>query len=212
MSVPKAEGPWLHEGETLVCFGDSLTAAAEGYIAFLRQALEPRGIRVVNAGVPGDKTPAALTRLKSDVVDAKPDAVSIFFGNNDALIGRGVWRDEPGISPLAFEDNLKWIIHLCRLLGKIEKFSISTIAPRLEGDQFLDFGDVNRAYCRAARNAADAMNSLLVPLDSVFTLLREENRARMSPEGLLYTRDGLHMNGEGCRIIADAMLRAWRMI
>jgi len=212
MSIPKAEGPWLHEGETLVCFGDSLTAAAEGYIAFLRQALEPRGIRVVNAGLPGDKTPAALTRLKTDVIAAKPDAVSIFFGNNDALIGRGVWRDEPGISPLTFEENLKWIVHLCRLQGGIGKFSINTVAPRLEGAQFLDFGEVNLAYCRAARNAADAMNTLLVPLDSAFTLLREENRSRMSPEGLLYTRDGLHMNNEGCRIIAEFMLREWRML
>ena len=56
------------------------------------------------------------------------------------------------------------------------------------------------------------MNALLVPLDSAFTVLREENRSRMSPEGLLYTRDGLHMNQEGCRIVAEFMLREWRML
>ncbi len=82
----------------------------------------------------------------------------------------------------------------------------------MEGRQFLDFGDNRGAYCQAARHAADAMNARLVPLDSVFAELREKNYARMSPEGLLYTRDGLHMNDEGNRIIADVMLREWNMI
>ena len=212
MSVPKEEGPWLHAGDVLVCFGDSLTAAANGYVKFLQETLQLRGVNVINAGYPGDKTPYALTRLRKDVIEKKPTAVSLFFGNNDAIIGRGVWRDEPRISPLTFEENLKWIIHLCRLLGGIEKFSINTLTNRMEGRQFLDFGDSRAAYCLAARNAADAMNARLVPLDSVFTELREKNFARLSPDGLLYTTDGLHMNEDGYRIIAETMLCEWKMI
>ena len=212
MSVPKEEGPWLQPGETLVCFGDSLTAAEDGYVKILQQALQPQGITVINAGLGGDKTPAALTRLKSDVIDRKPSAVSIFFGHNDSVIGRGVWRDEPTVSPQTFEENLRWIIHLCRLQGGIAKFSINTTMPRMEGQRFLEYGDVRNAYCQAARHAADAMNARLVPLDAVFADLREQNFGRLSPEGLLYTRDGLHMNEEGNRIIADTMLRTWGMI
>ena len=212
MSIPKNEGPWLHAGDVLVCFGDSLTSAANGYVKFLQETLQLRGVKVINAGYPGDKTPYALTRLRTDVIAKKPTAVSIFFGNNDAIIGRGIWRDEPVISPLTFEENLKWIIHLGRLLGGIEKFSINTLTLRMEGNQFLDFGEVRPAYCQAARNAADAMNARLVPLDAVFAELREKNYARLSPEGLLYTRDGLHMNEEGYRIIARTMLREWNMI
>ena len=212
MSIPKEEGPWLHAGDVLVCFGDSLTASANGYVKFLQETLQLRGIQVINAGYPGDKTPYALTRLRKDVIEKKPTAVSLFFGNNDAIIGRGIWRDEPRISPLTFEENLKWIIHLCRLLGGIEKFSINTLTNRMEGRQFLDFGDTRAAYCLAARNAADAMNARLVPLDSVFAELREKNFARVSPEGLLYTSDGLHMNEAGYRIIAETMLREWKML
>ena len=212
MSIPKNEGPWLHAGDVLVCFGDSLTSAANGYVKFLQETLQLRGVKVINAGYPGDKTPYALTRLRTDVIAKKPTAVSIFFGNNDAIIGRGIWRDEPVISPLTFEENLKWIIHLCRLLGGIEKFSINTLTLRMEGKQFLDFGDVRPAYCQAARNVADAMNAQLVPLDAVFADLREKNYARVSSDGLLYTTDGLHMNEEGYRIIARTMLREWNMI
>ena len=212
MSIPKHNGPWLKGGDVLVCFGDSLTAAGNGYVKFLQETLQLRGVNVINAGYPGDKTPYALTRLRTDVIAKKPTAVSLFFGNNDAIIGRGIWRDEPVISPLTFEENLKWIIHLCRLLGGIEKFSINTLTLRMEGKQFLDFGDVRPAYCQAARNAADAMNALLVPLDAVFAELREKNYARISSDGLLYTTDGLHMNEEGYRIIARTMLREWSMI
>ena len=212
MSVPEMDGPWLQSGDVLLCFGDSLTAAGDGYVKMLQENLEHRGIRIINAGLGGDKTPAALTRLKSDVLDRKPTAVSIFFGNNDAIIGRGIWRDEPVISPLTFEENLKWIVHLCRLHGGIRKFSICTITSRHEGKLYSDFGDIRREYCLAARRAADAMNTCLVPLDAVFDELREKNYAKLSPEGLLYTRDGLHLNAEGNRIAADAMLRAWHMI
>ena len=212
MSIVREEGPWLHAGETLLCFGDSLTAAANGYVKTLQEELQFRGVKVLNAGLSGDKTPLALTRLRTDVIDRKPDAVSIFFGNNDSLIGRGEWRDEPVISPLTFEENLKWIIHLCRLLGGIRKFSINTVAGRLEGRQFHEFGDLRGEYCLAARRAADAMSARLVPLDTVFTELREKNRDNISPEGLFYTKDGLHMNEEGYAIIARTMLREWNLL
>lgn len=212
MSVPKLEGPWLQSGETLVCFGDSLTSAANGYVKLLQEKLQFRGIKVVNAGLAGDKTPQALTRLKHDVIELHPSAVSIFFGNNDAVIGRGMWRDEPVVSPQTFLDNLKWIIHLCKLRAGIRKFSINTLTNRMEGRAFFDFGDCLTPYSQAARKAADDMNACLVPLDAVFARLREQNYARMSPEGLLYTKDGVHMNEDGYRIIADAMLREWNLL
>ena len=212
MSVSKEVGPWLHAGDILLCFGDSLTAEANGYVKFLQETLQLRGVRVINAGLSGDKTPQALTRLKTDVIEKKPTAVSLFFGTNDAMAGRGIWRDEPTVSAPAFEDNLKWMIHLCRLLGGIQKFSIATPANRMEGRPYLDFGDIRREYCLAARHAADDMNAHLVPLDTVFADLRERNYARQSPEGLLYTRDGIRMTEEGSHIIADAMLREWNMI
>ena len=76
--VKPLEGPWLKSGEKLVCFGDSITAG-NYYVKHLREALEPAGVKVVNAGRSGDKTPMALTRI-ADVVAEKPDAVVIFFG------------------------------------------------------------------------------------------------------------------------------------
>lgn len=60
------EKPFLEPGDRLVCFGDSLTARPNGYFHFLKEALEPKGIELINSGLGGDKMPAALTRLERD--------------------------------------------------------------------------------------------------------------------------------------------------
>jgi len=74
-------------GKNIVCFGDSLTfgyGARSGgdYPVALGQLL---GIRVINAGIDGDTTIAALKRIKNDVLDRQPLLVVVEFGGNDFL-------------------------------------------------------------------------------------------------------------------------------
>lgn len=80
-------------GETIICFGDSLTAgvgAGEGedYPAQLSRLI---GRPVVNAGVIGDTTVDALRRL-GQVLAARPRIVIIILGGND--IRKGVRQEE----------------------------------------------------------------------------------------------------------------------
>ena len=93
--MKKQETPWLAKGEKLICFGDSLTAAKDGYITIVEDKLRSLQIEVVNAGVGGDKTPNALVRLKSDVIALKPDAVSIFLEPTMPPLGVGSGRMSP---------------------------------------------------------------------------------------------------------------------
>lgn len=203
------DNPWLEKGEKLVCFGDSLTAAQDGYIKILETNLRKQKIKVINAGLGGDKTPAALARLRSDVIALKPDAVSIFLGANDAAVGRGIWADEPRVEPEAYKNNLIWIVHLCRLAG-IGKFSIATPAWQFEGAALENCGGVMSTYCIAAREAADESGSRLVPLDAVFA--REWlTRGAAAKSGMLLTRDGTHMTPAGNELIAATMLAAWKL-
>jgi acyl-CoA thioesterase-1 len=74
-------------GETIICFGDSLTegvGAGEGedYPAVLAQKL---GTAVINAGRRGDTTAQALTRLPQDVLENNPRLVIVLLGGNDFL-------------------------------------------------------------------------------------------------------------------------------
>ena len=205
--VKPLEGPWLESGEKLVCFGDSITAGKNSYIRFLRPALETNGVTVVNAGLSGDKTPMALTRIR-DVAAEKPDAVMIFFGANDSLIGKARWRDEPTVSPEAYRDNLLWMVHYLRRQG-VKKFSIVAPTGCCEGDGLLEYGVSCPPYAEMARAAADKTDSVLVPLDMVFAL--EHAKSAGSFAKLDFTRDGIHFSEKGSRLAADAMLKAWNM-
>lgn len=195
--------PFLERGEKLICFGDSLTAPENSYVKFLRDALPDN--TVINAGRPGDKTPWALTRFDADVLQQKPDAVSIMLGTNDSIVGRGCWADEPTVSAEAYRCNLVWMIHLCRLNG-IKKVSIASVFG-LEGPAFLAYGTRTYEYGMAARDAADEMKCPFVPLDTLFVTLRGATPLTE----LALTREGIHPQAQYHEDIARAMLKAWNL-
>ncbi|TCT08031.1 arylesterase [Aquabacter spiritensis] len=94
-----ASGPAAAAPVRLVAFGDSLTAGynlptASGFAAKLEAALKAKGydVTVVNAGVSGDTTAAALARFDWSI-PKDADAVIVELGANDML--RGLDPDIP---------------------------------------------------------------------------------------------------------------------
>ena len=195
--------PFLEKNDKLICFGDSLTEATDSYVRFLQAALPQN--EVVQSGRGGDKTTWALTRFERDVLSQNPQAVSIMLGTNDAIVGRGIWADEPAISPEAYRCNLVWMVHLCHLRG-IRKISIATPFG-YEGRAFLDGGKRITDYALAARDAADEMKAYLVPLDALWVKLRNG----VPETDMMLTRDGIHPLTHSYKAIAEACLSAWNM-
>lgn len=75
------------KGTNIICFGDSLTfgygaGLGEDYPSALRKMVK---FPVINAGVDGDTTFAALKRLENDVLAKNPRLVIIEFCGNDFL-------------------------------------------------------------------------------------------------------------------------------
>lgn len=76
----------------LVCLGDSITGQPNLRM-FLKYSfildcmfearLGPGTVEVVNRGIAGDTTLGALRRLQGDVLDLRPDIVTILLGGND---------------------------------------------------------------------------------------------------------------------------------
>jgi lysophospholipase L1-like esterase len=76
-------------GTNIIAFGDSLTAGAgassgEDYPSRLSSLI---GATIVNAGVNGDTTDAALARIDNDVLSRDPRIVIVGLGGNDYLRG-----------------------------------------------------------------------------------------------------------------------------
>ena len=71
-------------GETIVCFGDSLTygTGAAKRMDYPSQLSRMIGVEIINAGVPGDTTATALNRI-DELIEMNPRIVLITLGGND---------------------------------------------------------------------------------------------------------------------------------
>ncbi len=76
-------------GAAIVAFGDSLTAGygAGGGEDWPSRVSAATGLNIVNAGVSGDTTDAALERIEDDVLARDPRIVIVGLGGNDFLRG-----------------------------------------------------------------------------------------------------------------------------
>jgi acyl-CoA thioesterase-1 len=174
-------------GETrLLVLGDSLTAgfglkARDAFPARLEAALRSDGlaVKVIDGGVSGDTTAAALARL-GWALGAKPDAVIIELGGNDAL---------RGVAPGRTEANLEAI------LARLARHNIAVLLCGMKAPANMgrDYGTrFNAIYGRLAAR----FGVLFYPffLDGV----------AMKPA--LNQRDGIHPNGRGVAVIVERLL------
>lgn len=185
-----AIGPSLGEATeskpVIIAFGDSLIAGlglpeAESFPAKLEAALKARGqeASVVNAGVSGDTSAAALRRLDWALADGA-DAIIVELGGNDAL---------QGIPPEGTKANLAKIIE--RAQGKRLPVLLAGMeAPRNMGKDYTD------AFHAIYPALAAQYGVLFYPffLDGV------------ALDDSLMQADGIHPNAKGvAKIVASIM-------
>ena len=126
--APQAEADPIR----IVAFGDSLTAglglpAQDAFPSKLAVALKAKGydVAIVNAGVSGDTTSAALARLDWSVA-VNTQAVILEFGANDAF---------RGVLPAIVSQNLDEIIRRLKARN-IEVLLAGMYAPRNLGEGY----------------------------------------------------------------------------
>jgi len=201
----------------IVAFGDSITngaspagmTEADTFRQVVRRQLTERlgtTVEVVNAGVNGDIVTLATGRLQRDVLDRKPDLVTIMFGGNEAGFYRpetNGFADTPRVSRDQFAATVAKIVDRVRAQGitvvlmtcppMTERYWGMHLEPyRKHGINFLV-----KDYAQAMRDVAAEKGVELVDVYRAF----EEK-----PERLDYFPDGLHPDARGHRVIADLLV------
>ena len=214
-SVP----PVLQNVHRIVCTGDSITQGGEapgGYVWLLRHSLAAiypqQPIEVVNTGIGGEKSPGMLARFQRDVIDRKPDLVTISIGIND------VWhayrdfahnRNYPddslpnGVSLADYRKNFEKMIALAQQANiKVVLLSPTVIYEDLTGPENARLV----SYCKALQEIARQRHCLFVDYQKPFRELLTVYRRETGSVDNLPTVDGVHMNPAGNRIMARTLL------
>ena len=174
----------------ILAFGDSLTAgyglaAFQSFAAQLEAMLQPshRGARVINAGMSGDTTAAALKRLPRELsrLKQRPDLAIVELGANDPL--RGI--------PLPTTK-----ANLDSIIVELERMGMKVLLARMEAPSLLGaFGD----SCSAIYTELASKHGIA--------------SAPFFPKGVLANpalclRDRIHPNALGTAAIAKGFLPA----
>ncbi len=193
----------VKEGEKIAFMGDSITQAGArpgGYVRLVISGLEANGVKAtaIPAGISGHKSNQMLARLKKDVLDKKPDWMTLSCGVND------VWHGARGVPLEDYKKNITQIIEQCQAANV--KVVILTATMIGEDDQNLN----NRklaGYNDFLRSLAREKKCLMADLYQDMQII--VHKAEDKKNGHLLTTDGVHMNADGNKMMAAGVLKAF---
>lgn len=200
----------IQPGQTLVCLGDSITQNPVGYCAMIAAliaaAYPERGIRVVNAGISGNKIGDMLARLDRDVLAHKPDWVTVSVGVNDVWHGLGPDRNSGTPLP-EYRAGLETLVDRLIAAGaRIVLLPPTVIGenPESEGNRLL------KGYRAALREIAAARGLRVAPTDTDLEAALAASVAQSGEPGKTLTTDGVHLRPPGDAVLAAAVLKTLR--
>jgi lysophospholipase L1-like esterase len=192
----------VRDGQIIAFLGDSITAQGfqnpTGYVNLTIAGLKSNGIRVtaIPAGIGGHKSNQMLKRLKKDVLDKNPDWLILSCGVND------VWHGTQGVSLNEYKLNITAIVEQCQDAGvNVLILTATVIGERLDNDNNRTLAPYNEFL----RTLAKEKHCRSADLNAMFQKRIETN----SKPGNQLTTDGIHMNSEGDRLMAEGILRAF---
>ncbi|WNS79429.1 GDSL-type esterase/lipase family protein [Domibacillus sp. DTU_2020_1001157_1_SI_ALB_TIR_016] len=174
-----------------------------------------------NKGNSGDETEEGLLRFKEDVLDAKPEYVTIMFGINDALLKP---NGEPQVSKEEFKQNLTYMLEQLSVRGiKVVLMTNTPVVDKTYYDLELKNGrTVAPLYANKGglRSWINSYNDVIrkvaedryVPLVDVNNILVAKaggaTDTALIKSGLLDDVTGIHMTPKANDIVAEAVKQA----
>ena len=188
-------GPILFIGDSVTDCGrrdDDPDFLGDGYVRVIAEGLAGR--HIINAGISGNRAIDLRDRWHIDVVEQKPEILSVYIGINDT------WRRYDSNDPTSaatFEDNYRAC--LADLGGATTLILIEPFVLPVTEEQEHWHEDLDEKRAVVARLAAE-FGAGFVPLQALLAAEAEDHGATA------LAQDGVHPTALGHRMIADA----WR--
>ncbi|MGY8770388.1 MAG: SGNH/GDSL hydrolase family protein [Pirellulales bacterium] len=191
------------KGQKIAFLGDSITAAGArngGYCDLVMKTLNARGLEVSSryAGISGHKSNQMLARLEKDVLDHKPNWMTLSCGVND------VWHGERGVPLEPYKKNITEIVDQAQAAGVKVVLLTSTM---IKEDQANDLNQKLAPYNEFIRELAKKKKCLLADLNAEMQEALKKFPAD-AKKGKQLTSDGVHMNALGNQMMAKGVLKA----
>jgi lysophospholipase L1-like esterase len=207
---------WLHDNDTLVFYGDSITEQRL-YTTFVETFVLTRypklNIHFVNAGWGGENAPggnggSADTRLTRDVIPYKPTVMTVMLGMND---GGYVELNDDRFN--RYKAGMEHILQVTK--QAFPNLRVTLIEPSpyddiTQPEQFPGgYNDVLVAYGQYVADLAKRNGMLLADMNTpVVDMLKKANS--LDPNGARALIPGrIHPAAGGHLIMAEALLKAW---
>jgi len=212
ISSPAQSAPFLlHDGDTVVFYGDSITEQRlyTVYIAAAVHTQHPTWhIRFYNAGVGGDRVTGGAagpvdTRLTRDVIARHPTVVAIMLGMNDRATLETRAAYAPGYEHI-----------LTRLRAEVPNVRLSIIAPS-PFDQITRPGDHSNdtlaSFTAIDKSLATKFHANFIDLNTPLTAALIRANATDPIAAKLALPDRVHPTGGFHWLMAETILRGWNM-
>lgn len=204
----------LRDVKRIVMLGDSITQAGGqpgGYVSqvgyYLRALYPDHPVEIVNAGVSGHRSSEMRERFERDVLERKPDLVTISVGIND--VWHGFDADHPqgdgprGIPLTAFEENVHAMVESARRAQvRVLLFTTTVFEDQAESPR----NRKAREYNRVLRRLSGLPGTSLADQNAVFAAAWQATlKARQGPR---LTTDQVHLTPAGETLMARVVLLA----
>ena len=203
--------------KTFLFQGDSITDANRddenldnfglgcGYALLLASEVErnTKGkIKFVNRGNSGDRITDVYARIKEDIINLKPDYMSILIGVNDVSHELTM---NCGVKPEKFKKIYKMLIE--EIKEELPEIKIIILEPFiLKGaateKRWNDFNSEVKKLAAASKQIADEYNLKFVPLQNEFDKVSSDGDTRY------WSVDGIHPTAAGHQIIKEELQKA----
>ena len=195
----------VKDGEKIAFLGDSITAGGNaplGYVGMVISGLEANGVKAtkIPAGVSGHKSDQMLARLQRDVIDKKPDWMTLSCGVND------VWHGARGVKLEDYKTNITEIVTRAEKAGiKVMILTSTMITEDAKAGNNVKLAAYNAFLAELAKSKGCLLADLNADMQKAIAAAVEAG----AKPGRILTRDGVHMNPFGNAMMATGILRAF---